>query len=206
MAAQITLARIIQNLEKPLPGHETMLAIERNRRVLFDKKPDKNTKSSAVLILIHKDKDHLKISLIVRPKYDGKHGGQISLPGGKRESRDENLAQTALRETQEEIGVKAHHVKILGPLTEVFIGVSNYLVQPYVGYIDYLPDFYPDPREVERILHITLEDLSDPAKQGKKRILVQNTEMEVRGYTFEKEWVWGATALILSEFIEILKN
>jgi 8-oxo-dGTP pyrophosphatase MutT (NUDIX family) len=199
-----TIEKIIDNLQKPLPGHNTMLAVERNRNVLFDREPDKYTKSSAVLILLHPHKKQLKFSLIVRPKYDGKHGGQISLPGGKRESRDENLAQTALRECQEEIGVKAIDIKILGPLTDVFIGVSNYHVQPYLGYIDYLPDFYPDPREVESILQISLEELCNKENQGQKTIIVQNTELQVRGYTLGNEWVWGATALILSEFMEIL--
>jgi 8-oxo-dGTP pyrophosphatase MutT (NUDIX family) len=206
MENKYTLETIIQNLKKPLPGHASTLAFERNGRLMFDREPDKFTKSSAVLILIHPAKDELKISLIVRPKYDGKHGGQISLPGGKRESRDENLAQTALRETQEEIGVKALDIQILGSLTDIFIPVSNYHVQPFVGYIDYLPDFYPDPREVESILQITLSDICNKENQGQKTIKVENTEMLVAGYSLANEWVWGATALILSEFVEILES
>ncbi len=195
---------IRKKLQLPLPGHAATLKFERNGRALFNKQADESTRSSAVMILIYPAKNTLNISLIVRPKYDGKHGGQISLPGGKRELKDENLAQTALRETQEEIGVKALDINVLGPLSSVYIPFSNFNVQPYVGYMDYLPDFYPDPREVEKIIHCTLVELCDIKNRGKKKILVETNEMEVSGYALGGEWVWGATALILSEFIEIL--
>ncbi len=197
---------IIEKLKLPLPGHAATLKFERNGRALFDKKADESTRSSAVMILLYPANDTLNISLIVRPKYDGKHGGQISLPGGKRELKDENLAQTALRETQEEIGVKALDIKVLSPLSSVYIPFSNFNVQPYVGFIDYQPDFYPDPREVEKIIHTSLEELCDVKNRGKRVILVDANDMEVSGYAIAGEWVWGATALILSEFIEILER
>jgi 8-oxo-dGTP pyrophosphatase MutT (NUDIX family) len=200
------IIRIKDKLALPLPGHAENLKFERKQRILFDKNPDENTRSSAVLILIYPQKGEFFVPFIQRPKYDGKHGGQISLPGGKKENNDENLVRTALRETQEEIGIKATDIHVLGALTEVFIPVSNFLVQPYVGFITYSPEFFPDAREVEKIIHTPLTYLQKDDLKSRRKIWVEKTEMEVTGFTVDDEWVWGATALIMSEFIEILKK
>jgi 8-oxo-dGTP pyrophosphatase MutT (NUDIX family) len=200
------IIRIKDKLALPLPGHAENLKFERNQRILFDKNPDENTRSSAVLILIYPQNGEFFVPFIQRPKYDGKHGGQISLPGGKKENNDENLMRTALRETQEEIGIKATDIHVLGALTEVFIPVSNFLVQPYVGFITYSPEFFPDAREVEKIIHTPLTYLQKDDLKSRRKIWVEKTEMEVTGFTVDDEWVWGATALIMSEFIEILKK
>ncbi len=99
--------------------------------------------------------------LILRPAYDGVHSGQVAFPGGRYEKTDENLIRTALREAQEEIGLRLNDVKVLGILTELFIPASNFYVLPVVATIPYRPDFYPDPREVEDIFEIKLKDISD---------------------------------------------
>ena len=91
---------------------------------------------SAVLLLLFPYKDDIYFVLTERQDYDGKHAGQISFPGGKAEPFDKNTAETALRETQEEIGVLPTAITILGRLTEVYIPVSNFLIHPYVGYTE----------------------------------------------------------------------
>ena len=90
----------------------------------------------------------------------------MALPGGKMEYTDENLVRTALREAQEEIGVKAMDVNILGELTDVFIPVSNFIVRPIVGYLDYKPDFFPDKKEVEKIFEVEFSDFLKLENKG----------------------------------------
>ncbi len=98
-------------------------------------------RSAAVLILLYPDKDHLRTVFMKRNEYDGPHSGQISFPGGMFEKVDLDLEQTALRETEEEIGVDAGKIDVLGRLTPLFIPVSNFCVTPYVGWITGQPDF-----------------------------------------------------------------
>jgi hypothetical protein len=145
----------------------------------------------------------LFIPLILRPDYDGVHGGQVALPGGGRERFDRSLVQTALREAQEEIGIKASDVRVLGQLTQLYIPPSNFLVQPVVGYLPYRPDFFPDSREVADIIEISLSLLADQGIIGTKEMLVRNVLIQAPYYGVNTHTVWGATAMIVSEFLTI---
>lgn len=165
--------------------------------------PD-HVRNSAVLILLYPWMDKAYFPLILRPQYDGKHGGQMALPGGKAEPSDENLVRTALREAQEEIGIKAIDVKVLGELTDVYIPISNYIVRPVIGYMDYKPEFYPDVREVERIYHTDIEDIIRGGEIINREILIGSQQVMVPGFEVQDSWVWGATSLILSELSDVL--
>ena len=140
-----------------------------------------------------------------RQEYSGTHSGQVSLPGGRFEPEDITLHQTALRETEEEIGIPREQIRVLGELTQLFIPPSNYLVKPLVGYVEQTPEFQPDPREVKELFSVQLPELLDDR-------LFQKTDMTVRQlrvkdipyYAFNNEIVWGATAMILSEFRQVL--
>lgn len=204
------LTQVINNLQlrlqNPLPGHSSYAHIINSERLKSTQKPDAKTRQSAVLILLFEKAGEVQLPLILRPPYDGTHGGQVGLPGGKKEHFDENLQRTALREAQEEIGVKALDVKILADLTEVYIPVSNYLVQPVLGYMSIKPSFYPDKREVEKIIMTKITDLLRPDLSSNRLIDVQGRQIEVPGFEIDGHWVWGATALILSELIELLKE
>ncbi|MCP9767672.1 CoA pyrophosphatase [Lacihabitans sp. LS3-19] len=166
--------------------------------------PSKFTRQSAVLIAFYPNEGKAHLPLILRPPYDGTHGGQMALPGGKMEFTDENLVRTALREAQEEIGVKAMDVNILGELTDVFIPVSNFIVKPIVGYLDYKPDFFPDQKEVEKIYEVSFSDFLNIDKKGIRNITVGKRQMEVPGFDIQSQWVWGATALIMNEIVEVM--
>lgn len=166
--------------------------------------PPDNVRRSAVLILLYPWMSEAYFPLILRPPYDGKHGGQMALPGGKAEPSDESLVRTALREAQEEIGIKAIDVKVLGELTDVYIPVSNYIVHPVIGYINYKPDFYPDVREVERIYHTDIEDIIRNREIVNREIRIGNQQVFVPGFEIQDSWVWGATSLILSELSDVL--
>ena len=196
-----------KRLVKPLPGLEShQKYMHMGRLKIRPTQPPPYVKKSAVLILLYPSEANAYFPLILRPPYDGKHGGQMGLPGGKSEPGDENLVRTALREAQEEIGIRAIDVKVLGSLTEVYISVSNFLVYPVVGYLDYLPEFYPDDREVERIYPTDIEDIIGSNDIARREIDLHNQRVLVPGFAIQDSWVWGATSLILSEFSDVLKS
>ncbi|MBK6978503.1 MAG: CoA pyrophosphatase [Cytophagaceae bacterium] len=166
--------------------------------------PNNYTRQSAVLILFYPFQNQAFVPLILRPAYDGTHGGQMALPGGKIEPSDENLIRTALREAQEEIGIKAIDVSILGKLTDVYIPVSNFNVLPVVGTIPYRPEFFPDATEVEKIFEISILDLLANENIEFRNVHVPNGTMNVPGFDVHGQWLWGATALIFQELKDLI--
>ncbi|WP_367913257.1 CoA pyrophosphatase [Leadbetterella sp. DM7] len=199
-----TIDTLEKRLQEPLPGIASHRKYMHRARLKHTLPAPDNVRSSAVLILFYPWMSRAYFPLILRPQYDGKHGGQMALPGGKAEPSDENLVRTALREAQEEIGIKAIDVKVLGELTDVYIPVSNYMVHPVIGYMDYKPEFYPDAREVERIYYTDVEDIIRHGEIVNREILIGNQQVSVPGYVVQDSWVWGATSLILSELSDVL--
>jgi len=189
---------------------EVQLQMTSNRRVremMEFRKPGQAIKSS-VLVLLFPGKEDAQPTFVVtlRPTYEGIHSGQISLPGGRFELTDENLIQTALRETDEEIGVDPAEVTIIGQLTELYIPPSNYLVQPYVGYTSGSPVFHPQPKEVEQIIEIPVRQLLDKQNVVEKEISVAGIQFSTPSFVIDGTTIWGATAMILNEFKEILRK
>lgn len=169
-------------------------------------KPNEKTRKSAILILFYHYQNELYIPLILRPKYDGVHGGQMAFPGGRMEKTDQSLIFTALREAQEEIGIKVHDVHILGQLTEIYIPPSNFLVQPVVGYLKYRPDFYPDEREVDKIFELSLTELSNQDNIKADKMMINGHLLDTAYYQLQDQKVWGATAMIIAELLEVIKS
>ena len=164
-------------------------------------------KLSAVLILLYPHQQSLKTVLIQRPLYDGVHSGQIAFPGGKFENNDVDLMNTALRETNEEIGVQLFENNIIGTLSDVYIYPSNFLVKPYIGFISKKIDFMIDSREVEQCIETDVMKLSDSS------IIKETTLNYANGLKFKTPYfdiegftVWGATAMIISEFNAVLND
>jgi hypothetical protein len=113
--------------------------------------------------------------------------------------------QTALREAEEEIGVKRNDVQILGQLTELYIPPSNFLVHPFVGAINYSPVFFPQAAEVAEVVEIKIDDLADVRFRGEKKITLSNgNTVQTPYYGLKGKTVWGATAMIISEFLEVV--
>ena len=125
----------------------------------------------------------------------GFHKGQVSFPGGTREPSDSSLLQTALRESEEEIGLKAKDVEILGELDDSLTLTSNYIISPFVALIPYPYPFKPDGREIREIFSVPLSFLMDE----------DNFERDSYAYKYEGHVIWGATARILKQFIDLLK-
>jgi 8-oxo-dGTP pyrophosphatase MutT (NUDIX family) len=198
-------------LKKPLPGEPLqirMSAISRIREVLKFSHQSGAIRSSVLILLFPSSKEgEASLVLILRPMYDGVHSGQIALPGGRYEEADGELLNTALREAQEEIGIDPGKVQILGRLTDLYIPPSNYIVAPFIGFSSEEPVFTADPQEVDRIIIIRLKDLMEETAVTTGDFVVSNGMTitaacyDVGGYR-----IWGATAMILSEFREIVKR
>ncbi len=194
-------------LNKPLPGikaHLSMVPVgyEFNLKSWLGNFP----KPSAILILLFPFYDSIGTILIERTVYPGIHSGQISFPGGKPEDSDPDLAHTALRETYEEIGVPLEKIMIIGKLTDVYIRPSNYLVSPYIGYLPFSPDFSVNEREVQQLIKMDILN-SDLIVKADKIITHSNgLSLETPFYNIDGFTVWGATAMIISELMEVVEE
>ena len=167
-----------------------------------------NAKLAAVMALFYPNKQgETHLVLIVRKSSPGVHSGQIGFPGGKPESGDVDLKATAVRETWEEIGVSSHSIHVLCPLTEVYIPPSNFDVFPFVGMTVSTPNFKRQTSEVESIIEIPLKDILDDSKRVFSLVSTSyGPKVSVPAFNFEGYIVWGATAMILMEIIELLNS
>ena len=163
------------------------------------------SKQAGVLILLYPYQQEIYLVLTQRTNHVAHHKDQISLPGGHVE-KQENPEHAALRETREELGVDLKEVQVLGPLTPLYIPPSEYCAHPYVAWINKKPFFHPSPQEVSEILEIPVSYFSDSKNVHEERWVVRGTAMDVPFYSFGNHKIWGATAMILSEFLWCLKR
>ena len=168
---------------------------------------DKKPKKAAVLMLFYPKNQITHLALIVRNSYPGVHSSQIGFPGGKVELSDVNLAETALRETHEEVGIAPHQIKILKTFSEIYIPPSNFLVAPFMGVAYEELTFIPDPAEVKKVLELSVADFLD--EQILTKVMMSTSyaaSIEVPAFQIDKYVVWGATAMMMSELKEVIKN
>lgn len=161
-------------------------------------------KEGGVLILLYPKDGQLYLVLTHRTDRVADHKGQISLPGGAQEAKDRSLEETALRETEEELGVNQQGLEVLGALTPLYIPVSDYLIHPYVAFCMERPRFYPDPVEVAELLEVPLAVLLDPAARGEEEWELHGSLVHVPFFQVGGNKVWGATAMVLSELVALL--
>lgn len=191
-------------LQQPLPGRKGQITmapmpVDETR---FVQEKRKDFRQGAVLMLFYPDESGMcHVPFIKRPTYPGVHSGQIAFPGGKMEESDEDLARTALRESEEEIGIDASKVVLLGRMSDLYIPPSNFMVSPYLGYLNDKPDFSPDPSEVERIIKCPFPRILDRSIRKSGAVKVHGGfSIEAPYFDIESEMVWGATAMMLGEF------
>jgi 8-oxo-dGTP pyrophosphatase MutT (NUDIX family) len=160
-------------------------------------------KQSAVLALLFPGKSNqTQMVFILRKSYNGHHSGQISFPGGKKESFDKNLYQTALRETYEEIGVVPGEVTLIKQLSSLFIPVSNFHVSPFLAVVKKSPQLRKNPAEVAKIFSVPLYDiLTNPLVEIDKNYFGKTYKL--KAFQFDKFQIWGATAMILAEIVDL---
>ncbi len=167
---------------------------------------DEPAKPSAVLVLLFGSEQSLSTVLIKRARDGTIHSGQISFPGGQQEEADKDLVHTALREAGEEIGINPSDVRVLGMLSQVYIPVSNFIVQPVVGWLDYKPVVRVSPQEVDSYYIVPLSKLFDEPAIDRRQIMVRGKSIEATGFAVDGIFIWGATAKILAELKVYLKS
>ena len=200
------IQRLRGRLTRELPGEEAQFRMAPRMRLRMQEALSQATRPqrSAVLLYLFPEQGDWRIVLMKRPEYDGAHGGQVSIPGGRLEAGEDHV-QAALREFREETGVPVTSSQLLGELSELFISPSQFLVRPFVACARERPEFEPDPVEVEEIIELAVSALmnEETVRLGSVRL---STDMVVETPYFDVEghMVWGATAMILSELKEIL--
>jgi len=201
----ISLAASIKSeIGKGLPGQIVQYRMSPEVRLnINDELPPKD---AGVLILLYPARESVYTVLIQRTDYPGVHSGQVSFPGGKYESDDRDIDHTAIRETEEELGIDLEDIEVLGSLTKLHIPVSNIMVYPLIGFIKYRPEFNPDSTEVDGIIEIRLDDLLDPGIIGFSNRQIFERETRIPYYKINERQVWGATAMIISEFLELIRR
>jgi 8-oxo-dGTP pyrophosphatase MutT (NUDIX family) len=194
-------------LTMSLPGESEQLKMISPEAARLRMQPMNNPKlSSVLLLLIPNSQSAWSTYFIKRPVYNGPHSGQISLPGGKMEPCDATLQQTALRETSEELGFATGDIEILGCLSSVQIPISGYLVHPFVGYLSYEPKLKPDLTEVEMVLKADIRFLLDESMKHNYEFSRGDLQFSTPAYNLLGEKLWGATAMMMSEFEALLRE
>ena len=202
------IERLSDRLTRELPGEtaQILMAPNARRHIMAAMPATTEGRQSAVLLYLFPRHDDWHIVLMRRPDYEGTHGGQVSIPGGLLVC-DESHEQAALREFEEEIGISVKSGQLIGMLSDIFIPPSNYLVQPFVGYADNPPCYNPDPLEVKEIIELPIARLMSDATVKQGKVCMSNGAWtETPYFDVAGHMIWGATAMILSEFKEILRS
>ncbi len=202
---------IIQSIfEHQLPGRAAHAILAKNlgRESIM---PRDDARLAAVMILLFPN-EHDKLEIVLTQRtitHDGDmHSGQMSFPGGKLDDVDLDLKEAAMRETMEEIGVPSEAIVVLGKITPLYIPVSNFLVHPYVGYVDHRPMFIREEREVATIVTGVLGHLIDYREPSSTDIRIREGLIlrDVPYFDIKGKVVWGATSMILNEFLMAIRQ
>jgi 8-oxo-dGTP pyrophosphatase MutT (NUDIX family) len=208
----IDFSSIVSKIEKKeLPGTEShfkMASAQRAKEIKVSQSTLENAKKAAVLAAFYPDKEGQTYLLFIkRQGGEGVHADQIAFPGGRAEDTDNDLAYTALREAEEEVGIRSKDMGFLKALTAVYIPPSNFLVQPYMGLYFKSRPFIRQVSEVNALLEVPLLDILDASnKQLSKLNTTYATDIEVPSFKFKDQIIWGATAMILNEIRWLLKE
>ena len=191
-------------LAGPLPGHAAHvelypLAVQRDAPAPT---PQPDARLAAALALLVGDTPELLLT--VRSMQLSHHGGQISFPGGRRDA-EETAEQTALRETEEELGIARQEIAVLGRLSELYIPPSNHLVQPILGWVPQLPALRLQASEVQEAFTVPLARLADPASRKVGTWETRGQRREVPYWDVHPTPFWGATAMMTEELLQVMR-
>ncbi len=202
--------RIVKVTKMELPGETVqfkMAPIERLQELKRVAREKNTAKKAGVMSLFYPSEDfETRLILILRKTYKGVHSAQVGFPGGKLEDGDETIQDTALRETEEEVGISRETISVLKKLTEIYIPPSNFFVQPFLGITTELPKFVPQEKEVEALIEVSLRDFMDDVNLITQTLSTSYAEsIDVPAFKLNGHIVWGATAMMLNEVRELLK-
>ena len=200
----VTISRLKQRLTEPLPGRDAQLKMAPSFR-LVGSAFEHGTKAG-VLILLYPNPSELHLVLMKRTEYPGVHSAQISFPGGKFDLGDKNLIETAIREIHEEIGISSEFIEVLGTLTPLYIPVSEIEVFPAIAFASQKQLFKIAPYEVDYLIEVPVDHLLNANVVKIKPYFDKKFSGTIPYFDIQGNHVWGATAMILSEFIEVLKS
>lgn len=195
----------------PLPAESSQFKMSPPFRLKLQelqKDKIKDAKHAGVVAMFYPNaSNETTLVLILRKTYKGVHSAQVGFPGGKLEAQDASIQAAAVRETFEEVGVPEDHIDILRAMTQVYIPPSNFYVQPFIGITKKTPVFIKEDAEVEDIIEVTLTDfLNDNAVITKTVSTSYSVEVVVPAFKLNDHVVWGATAMMLSEIKDLLKE
>jgi 8-oxo-dGTP pyrophosphatase MutT (NUDIX family) len=193
-------------LNNPLPGKSAYSRVLPPDRPLESPSGITTINQAGVLLLLFPDKGKLNTVFIRRPSFMKNHAGQIAFPGGQFEPNDKDIVETALREAAEEIGINSGQVEIIGRLSALYVKVSNFCILPLIGWNPIIPSFRFDTNEVTGIHIIPVDDLLNPGTIQNQKVDTSHGFSEFPGYLVDDVFIWGATAMILSEFIEVYRK
>tara|TARA_R110002049_G_scaffold189990_1_gene358609 strand:- start:1357 stop:2001 length:645 start_codon:yes stop_codon:yes gene_type:complete len=169
----------------------------------------KTARKAGVMALFYPNiDDNTNLVLILRKTYRGVHSAQVGFPGGKYEDEDDNdLMLTAIRETEEEIGVVREHFKVLKTMSPIYIPPSNFMVHPFIGISQENLNFVKQDEEVEAIIEVMLSDFLDETNTITTTVPTSfDVEVDVPAFKLNGHIVWGATAMMLGEIKDLLKQ
>ncbi len=189
-------------------SHLKMAPEHRISDYLNEQKLIVNARKSAVMILFFHEANQLKMIVIRRSVYVGIHSGQIAFPGGRYEEDDGDVRVTALREIQEEIGIPEEKIELIGRLSDIYVPPSNFLISVFVGYLTKKPIYKMDDREVDEIIEIPFFDFFKPDVIKQKDFYVNSIKAVSNAPYFDvtNAEIWGASAMVISELLDMLKE
>lgn len=177
-------------------------SLEKYERILSKEKLA-SMKKAAVLLALFKKNNEWYFPLIKRPMHERNHPGQIALPGGAKED-DEKLNYTAIREAFEEVGIKTESVEIIGELTPLPVPVSGYLIYPFIGILKKEPKWILNEDEVDELIITKVSELVNADNYYSETWELHGNKVEVPHFRIKDHVIWGATASVLSEFIDLI--
>lgn len=199
-----------QRLQQPLPGFSAqrrMGPVRHDGSSMHDVRPPANCKRNAVMVLFYRDEvtgSH-RLILTERSSKMPSHAGEVSCPGGRMQPGETTL-EAASRETREEIGLEPAKLQWLGELSSLYIPVTNNLIFPHISFVAQPEKLVPDPREVTRIFTPEIASLTKPENLILETWTFGDTKMTVPYWNVTPTPLWGATAMILSELLELIEG